>query len=191
MRPTVPAASPRSSPWNRTSLAAALAAVLLPSLLGCAALSSGHRPVAGDEAPPVSLESTGGNRISLADYRGKQTVVLAFFPKAFTGGCTKEMKGWGEAFEKLGAADAKIFGVSTDDLDTQRKFASSLTLPFPLLADPDGTAAKAYGVYTRGVGLAARTTFVIGADGKVLKVVEGADAIDPAPALEACPRKKG
>ena len=172
-------------------LTTALAAALLLPSLGCAALATGHRPDPGEEAPPVSLESTAGARVNLADYRGKQTVVLAFFPKAFTGGCTKEMKGWGEAFEKLGAADAKIFGVSTDDLETQRKFAASLTLPFALLADPGGTAAKAWGVYTPGVGLAARTTFVIGADGKVLKVIEGKDAIDPSPALEACPRKTG
>ena len=181
--------APRSRSPRAT--AASLAAALLLPALGCAALASGHRPTAGEEAPALSLDSTAGARVNLADYLGKQTVVLAFFPKAFTGGCTKEMKGWGEAFEKLGAADARIFGVSTDDLETQRKFATSLTLPFPLLADPDGTAAKAYGVYTKGVGLAARTTFVIGADGKVLKVIEGKDAIDPAPALEACPRRKG
>jgi thioredoxin-dependent peroxiredoxin len=173
---------------QRLAQAAALAACSLS--LCCAAFATGHRPAPGEDAPGVSLQATSGGKVDLADYRGKQTVVLAFFPKAFTGGCTKEMKNWGAAFEKVGAADAKVFGVSTDDLETQRKFAASLTLPFPLLADPDGTAAKAWGVYTPGVGLAARTTFVISPEGKVLKVIEGGDAIDPSPAIEACPRRK-
>jgi peroxiredoxin len=165
------------------------AALLSGSTLGCAALASGHKPQVGEEAPLVALDATTGSKVTLSDYRGKQTVVLAFFPKAFTGGCTKEMANWGQVFEKLGASDAKIFGVSTDDLETQKKFAASLSLPFPLLADPDGIAAKAYGILA--VGYAVRTTFVIGADGKVLKVVDGSDAIDPSPALEACARKKG
>ena len=162
--------------------------MLFGPALGCAALATGHKVQAGEEAPLVALDATTGGKVSLGDYRGKQTVVLAFFPKAFTGGCTKEMTNWGQVFDKLGASDAKIFGVSTDDLETQKKFAASLSLPFPLLADPDGIAAKAYGILA--VGYAVRTTFVIGADGKVLKIVDGKDAIDPSPALEACARKK-
>jgi peroxiredoxin len=84
------------------------------------------------------------------------------------------------------AADAQVLGISMDDLDTQKRFAESLKLPFPLLADPQGTVAKAYGV--AGDGYANRVTFVIGKDGKVIRVVEGKDAIDPAGALQACPR---
>jgi peroxiredoxin len=184
---------------SRGALGSALLSWLAPWLLlllaqaaplGCAALASGHRPEPGEEAPPLTLEATSGAKVSLADYRGRQAVVLAFFPKAFTGGCTKEMAGLRDALQKLDAPDAQVLGVSTDDLPTQKKFAESLQLPFPLLADPDGVAAKAYGVYTAGVGLAARTTFVIGPEGRVLKVVTGSDAIDPAPALAACPRKQ-
>ena len=91
---------------------------------------------------------------------------------------------------KFADADAQVLGISADDLDTQKKFADSLKLPFPLLADKDGTMAKAYGVFTEGY--ADRVTFVIGSDGKIVKVVSGRDAIDPAGALTACPlhRKK-
>jgi len=92
--------------------------------------------------------------------------------------------------ERFAGKNAQVLGVSMDDLDTQKKFAESLKLPFPLLADPKGEAAEAYGV-KNGV-YASRTTFVIDPDGKVLKVVEGKDALDPSPALDACPlHKKG
>jgi len=79
-----------------------------------------------------------------------------------------------------------------DDLDTQKKFADSLKLPFPLLADPKGEVVRAYGVEMQhnGKTYASRTTFVIDAGGKVTKVLEGKDALDPAPALDACPLHK-
>jgi thioredoxin-dependent peroxiredoxin len=80
---------------------------------------------------------------------------------------------------------AQVLGVSMDTLETQTKFAESLNLPFPLLADPEGVAAKAYGV-ANPAGYANRVTFVIEKDGKISKVIEGKDAIDPALALDAC-----
>jgi len=86
------------------------------------------------------------------------------------------------------ATDAQVLGVSMDDLETQTKFAESLKLPFPLLADPEGKAAAAYGV--KGEGYANRVTFVIGKDGKVVDVMEGKDAVDPTGALSACTRTK-
>lgn len=82
-------------------------------------------------------------------------------------------------------ADAQVLGVSVDDLETLKKFAQSLTLPFPLLADPDKKAAEAYGVLS-AAGHANRVTFVIGKEGKVTKVFEGQDALDPSGALTAC-----
>jgi len=81
-------------------------------------------------------------------------------------------------------AGAQVLGISMDDLDTQKRFAESLKLPFPLLADPEGKVAKAYGVFNEGH--ASRVTFVIGKDGTILKVLEGKDAIDPSGALAAC-----
>ena len=79
-----------------------------------------------------------------------------------------------------------------DDLDTQKKFADSLKLPFPLLADPKGEVVRAYGVEMQhnGKTYASRITFIIDAGGKVTKVLEGKDALDPAPALDACPLHK-
>ena len=91
--------------------------------------------------------------------------------------------------------NAQVLGVSMDDADTQKKFADSLKLPFPLLADPKGEVVRAYGVEMQhdGKTYANRVTFVIDATGKVAKVLEGKDALDPAPALDACPlhHKKG
>lgn len=85
------------------------------------------------------------------------------------------------------AADAQVLGISKDDLETQKKFHASLTLPFPLLADPEGKVTRAFGV-DKGE-YAERVTFVIGKDGIVKQVIEGRDAIDPAGALSACTRK--
>jgi len=91
---------------------------------------------------------------------------------------------------KFADKNAQVLGVSMDDLETQKRFAQSLDLPFPLGADPEGETADKYGV--RKGKYADRVTFVIGGDGQVLKVVEGKDALDPSPALDACPlhRKK-
>jgi peroxiredoxin Q/BCP len=82
---------------------------------------------------------------------------------------------------------AQVLGVSTDTLETQKKFAESLKTPFPLLADADGAVAKAYGVWN-DAGYASRVTFVIDAHGRVRAVFEGKDAIDPAGAIAACGR---
>ena len=85
------------------------------------------------------------------------------------------------------AADAQVLGISKDDLETQTKFHDSLNLPFPLLADPDGTVSRAFGV-DKGE-YADRVTFVIGKDGVVKQVIAGREAIDPAGALSACTAK--
>ncbi len=89
---------------------------------------------------------------------------------------------------RFGDKNAQVLGVSMDDLDAQKKYKESLKLPYPLLADPKGEAAEAYGV--KGMMYASRTTFVIDGDGKIVKVVEGKDAIDPGSALDACPLHK-
>jgi peroxiredoxin Q/BCP len=95
------------------------------------------------------------------------------------------MSGLRDVHKQLADADAQVLGVSMDNLETQTKFAESLTSPFPLLADPEGTAAKAYGV-ANPAGYANRVTFVIGKDGKISQVIEGKDAIDPGATLSAC-----
>jgi peroxiredoxin Q/BCP len=97
------------------------------------------------------------------------------------------MAGFRDKHPEFAATGAQVLGVSTDDLETQTRFAESLKLPFPLLADPRAEAAKAYGVANAG-GYANRVTFVIGGDGKIRQVFEGKDAIDPSGALGACTR---
>lgn len=98
------------------------------------------------------------------------------------------MSGLRDTHAQFADADAQVLGVSMDTLETQKKFAESLSLPFPLLADPEGVAARAYGVANMEKGFASRVTFVIGKDGKVVSVIEGKDAIDPAATLSACTR---
>lgn len=97
------------------------------------------------------------------------------------------MAGFRDQIAGFKAADAQVLGISKDDLETQTKFHDSLSLPFPLLSDPEGKVTKAFGV-DKGE-YADRVTFVIGKDGVVKQVIEGRDAIDPAGALSACTRK--
>ena len=99
------------------------------------------------------------------------------------------MSAFRDISSRFADANAQVLGVSTDDLETQKKFAQSLNLPFPLLSDPGGKAADLYGV-RKAIGTADRATFVIGPDGKILKDVRGKDALDPNSAAEACPLHK-
>jgi len=95
------------------------------------------------------------------------------------------MSAFRDRHPEFAGAGAQVLGVSMDTLDTQKSFADSLKTPFPLLADTDGAAARAYGVWNQA-GYANRVTFVIGKDGIVTSVFEGRDALDPGGALGAC-----
>ena len=95
------------------------------------------------------------------------------------------MSAFRDQIERFAGKNAQVLGVSMDDLDTNKRFAQSLNLPFPLASDPKGEVAEAYGVKAGAV--ANRVTFVVGPDGNVIKVMEGRDALDPTGALEACP----
>ena len=131
----------------------------------------------GDKAPEFTLESTSGERISLADYRGKN-VVLYFYPKDDTPGCTVEACEFRDNHKQFDKADTMIFGVSPDDVKSHQKFTAKFDLSFPLLADVDKKVSEAYGVwveksmYGRSYMGVARTTFVIGKDGKITKIFE-------------------
>ena len=98
------------------------------------------------------------------------------------------MSGFRDVESQFAGKNAQVLGVSMDDADTQKRFAESLKLPFPLLADPKGEMAEAYGV--KNGEHANRVTFVIGPDGKVLKQIEGSDAMEAGGALDACPMHK-
>ena len=164
------------------------------ALLGIAGMAAASRLSAavakGDKAPDVKLPSTKGGMESVSAYKGKKNVVLAFYPKAFTGGCTKEMSGYQASIDKFSGADTVVFGVSLDDLETNKKFAESLNLQFALLSDVGGAAAKAYGTLNEERGVANRTTYVIDKQGVVQDIFTGADAVAIDGAATACSRLK-
>jgi peroxiredoxin Q/BCP len=133
---------------------------------------------AGSKAPAFDLESSTGQRIKLADFAGKQSVVLYFYPKADTPGCTKQACGFRDAIASYKKAKVPVLGISPDPVAKVKKFADKFQLNFPLLADPDHAVADNYGVWgeKRFMGRkymgVLRTTFVIGPDGKVRQVFQ-------------------
>lgn len=123
----------------------------------------------GDQAPDFNLPGTDGRHHKLADYRGKQAVVLAWFPKAYTYGCTIECKSLAENGHLIREYDVTYFMASVDPLLDNKGFAEETGADFPLLSDEDKAVAKAYGVL-HDKGYAKRYTFYIGKDGKILKI---------------------
>jgi peroxiredoxin Q/BCP len=119
----------------------------------------------GDQAPDFTLPGTDGKSHKLSDYKGKH-VVLAWYPAAFTGGCTAECKSFAEAGPQIKAFDVAYFMASTDPADRNKEFATSMQADFPLLSDPDTKVAAAYGVLGPK-GRATRWTFYIAPDGKI------------------------
>lgn len=124
----------------------------------------------GDAAPDFSLPGSDGKTYKLSDYRGRQTVVLAWFPKAFTPGCTTECKSLAAGGGLLRRFDAAYFTVSVDKPEKNAKFAASVGADYPILSDSDGRVARAYGVTGPVQRWASRWTFYIGADGKILHI---------------------
>lgn len=121
----------------------------------------------GDTAPTFTAKDTNGNTVSLSDYSGK-TVVLYFYPKDDTPGCTKEACSFRDNYSEYQGKDIVVFGISTDDEASHQAFTNKYNLPFPLLADTDAAITKAYDV--DGGGYAKRVTYVINSDGKIEKV---------------------
>ncbi|HZP43178.1 MAG TPA: peroxiredoxin [Candidatus Binatia bacterium] len=128
----------------------------------------------GKAAPPFTLKDARGKDVSLADFAGRH-VILYFYPKDDTPGCTKEACGFRDAWKEIGRLDAVVLGVSADGEESHRKFAAKYKLPFPLLSDPERKVMKAYGAYgekmlygKRTVGVI-RSTVWIGPDGTVRK----------------------
>jgi len=115
----------------------------------------------GDRAPEISAKTNQGTQFVLSEQAGLCTV-LYFFPKAFTPHCTRETRAFTDNFNEVALAGANLVGVSTDEFDTQCRFAGELHVPFPLIADTDKRIARAYNVLWPLVGLARRYTFVIG-----------------------------
>jgi len=131
----------------------------------------------GDKAPMFKLPSSPGGTISLADYKG-QRVVLYFYPRADTPGCTAEACGFRDAIAGYKKLNVPVFGISPDPIADVQKFSDKFKLNFPLLADADHAVCEKYGVwqeksmYGKKHFGAARTTFVIAPDGKIEHVFE-------------------
>ncbi len=120
----------------------------------------------GSLAPPFSSRASDGREISLEALRGAY-VVLYFYPKAFTPGCTRESLRFRDNYDEIQALDAQVIGVSLDDHVTQCDFAAKHSLKFPLIADQGGAISRAYGVRRRLLPLARRVTFVIDPEGRI------------------------
>lgn len=136
---------------------------------------SNHQLKEGDNAPDIHLPDDQGADFRLSDLKGKN-VVLYFYPKADTPGCTKEACEFRDSSKQFVKKDTVIVGVSPDKSAAQLKFKSKFDLPFALLADTDHTAAEVYGVWKeksmygkKYMGIE-RTTFLIGPDGKIRKI---------------------
>lgn len=123
----------------------------------------------GQTAPAFELAGSDGKTYSLKQFEGKQAVVLAWFPKAHTSGCTEECKSLGEQAAVLRGYNVALFAISVDKPEDNKTFAENLKLPYPILSDPTRATAKAYGVL-QGLPFASRHTIYIGKDGKVLLV---------------------
>lgn len=136
-----------------------------------AAPATDNTPKVGDPAPTFKLESNEGSAVSLSDYKGKW-VVLYFYPKDMTSGCTIEAHNFQRDLEKYSKINATILGVSVDSVGSHKEFCAKESLTFKLLADVDKKIVTAYGssmTYKDNV-YAARNTFIISPDGKIAKV---------------------
>lgn len=146
----------------------ALAAVLVSPAVSQSARAE---PKVGDPAPAFSLPGSDGKTYSLAQFKGKSAVVLAWFPKAFTGGCTKECTAFRSQGDLIRESKAAYFTASTDAPEVNKKFAESLDLDYPILSDPGKSVARAYGVVHEGRAVPERWTFYIDKEG-IVKAID-------------------
>jgi thioredoxin-dependent peroxiredoxin len=153
-----------------------LVAALAAGLSLCMADAS-PMPKAGEKAPLVEGKDQDGKSWKLADLVGKKVVLLYFYPKDDTPGCTKEACGFRDRIGDLKKDNVEVVGVSFDSADSHLKFIAKYTLNFPLLADTDGKIADAYGARIAGRDMARRVSFLIGLDGNIVHVTDapGAD----------------
>lgn len=143
-------------------LIALMSCMVLP---GVALADDGPLKV-GDPAPEFELQASDGHTYRLSDFKGKKAFVIAWFPKAFTGGCTAQCKSFRENGKALRQFDVAYFTASVDPVETNKKFAESLDLDYPILSDPSKKVAAAFGVLNKR-GMASRVTFYMDKDGKV------------------------
>ena len=153
--------------------------VCSPSVLSMFAAETQKQPATGTAAPDFSLTTGDGSQVSLKDYRGKW-VVLYFYPKDFTSGCTLEAKNFQRDLKKYEQTGAVVLGVSVDTAQSHKDFCAKEGLNFKLLADPDAKVSGEYGstMEYQGAKMAARNTFIINPKGEIAKVYTGVKPAD-------------
>ena len=129
----------------------------------------------GDTAPDFSLSDEHGLPVSLKDYLGKKVVVLYFYPKDFTSGCTAEACSFRDNYKPYQDKGVVVIGVSLDSVESHLKFSEKYNLPFAILSDRNKEAARAYGVLGVGGFLTKRVTFIINKDGKITHIFPKVD----------------
>jgi peroxiredoxin Q/BCP len=129
----------------------------------------------GDTAPDFSLLDERGLPVSLKDYLGKRNVVLYFYPKDFTSGCTTEACSFRDSYKLYQDKGAVVIGVSLDSVESHLKFSEKYELPFAILSDRNKEVAKAYGVLGVGGFLTKRVTFIINKNGKITHIFPKVD----------------
>lgn len=172
-----------------------IAMVLTALVAGAAAMAAqtpsmpapGPELKVGDQAPDFSLEGSDGKTYKLSDFKGKKAVVVAWFPKAYTGGCTIECKSLAEKGHLIRKYDVTYFMASVDPIADNKGFAEKEKADFPLLSDPSKETAQKYGVLNAR-GMANRWTYYIGKDGKILEIDK---AVKPATSAEDMATKLG
>ena len=178
--------------------------LLSASALGAAAMLEGQTPAAmpqakthlkvGDAAPDFTVPTTTpAKKFHLADYKGKSGVVVAFFPAAFTGGCTKEMTAYGTEIKKFTDLGFEVIGISTDNVPSLAYWATNmLKVDAPLGSDfATRKVTESYGVLRKESGTANRATFVVDKAGLITHIDEGNAAVDISTVATACARVKG
>ena len=152
--------------WTHSFISVLTAGVLLSAV----SVSGAAELKVGDDAPDFELKASDGKSYKLSSFKGKQAVVVAWFPKAFTGGCTKECRSMRENGKLIREFDVAYFTASVDPVEGDKgnaAFAKSLDLDYPILCDPEKTVSKDYGVLKPDGGVTNRWTFYISKDGKI------------------------
>jgi len=149
---------------------------LVSSLILTSSVVAADMPKVGDKAPLIQGKDQDGKTVKLADLAGKKIVLLYFYPKDDTPGCTKEACGLRDRMTDLEKDNVQVLGVSFDTGESHQKFISKYNLNFPLLADTDGKIADTYGVRMTGKSMARRVSFLIGRDGKIAHITDNPKA---------------
>ena len=132
----------------------------------------------GSVAPAFTLPSQTGEMVSLEDFIGKKPVVLFFYPKDDTLGCTKEVCAFRDSFEEFGKLDAEVIGISSDSIDSHRSFAKEHSLPFTLLSDKGGKVRRLYGVPNTFGLFPGRVTYVLDREGIIRHIFSSQVAVE-------------